>query len=345
MSDTVQRGAAMKILLCSYAFAPSVGGIETVSRILAEQFTLLGAKVTVVTYTPGQPIDAAYEVLRHPSFGKLYELARQSDVAFQNNISLNMLPPLLAARKPVVVAHHTWIRRTDGSLGWQDHLKLLATRACQNIAISKAIAASLPGNSVTIGDPFEPGEFRGLESGYRTRDIVFMGRLVTDKGCDLALRSLAILQKEGMRPTFTIIGDGPEATALKRLSAELGLTDQVTFLGAMREGRGREVARHKIMIIPSKWAEPFGVVALEGLAAGCVLAASSGGGLPDAVGPCGLLFPNGDIAAMASALKELLANPALREELLIERDHHLENFKPEVAAKRYLDVLASAIRA
>ena len=333
----------MKILLCSYAFEPGIGGIETISKILAEQFCRLGSTVTVVTYTPGEPVKAAYEVLRRPSFGKLYELARLSDVAFQNNISLKMLPPLFAARTPVVVAHQTWIARTDGRRGWQDHLKMAALRACHNIAISKAMAASLPVRSVIIGNPFEPGEFRDLGSEFRTKDIVFMGRLVSDKGCDLALRSLAALKDDGMLPSFSIIGDGPEAPALKRLAAELGLTGQVTFLGAIREGRGREVARHKVMVVPSIWAEPFGVVALEGLAAGCVLAASAKGGLPDAVGPCGLLFPNGDVKAMTAALKGLLTNSSLREKLMSERSSHLERFQPEAVAKRYHEVFESAL--
>lgn len=332
-----------KILLCSYAFEPKLGGIETVSKILAEQFTRLGATVTVVTYTPGQPAEAAYEVLRRPSFGRLYQLARRSDVAFQNNISLNMLPALFAARKPVVVAHHTWIRRTDGSLAWQDHLKTAALRACHNIAISKAIAATLPVRSVIIGDPFEPGEFSDLGCECRTKDIVFMGRLVTDKGCDFALRCLAMLKMEGICPTFTIIGDGPEAPTLKQLTVELGLAGQVTFLGAMREGRGKELARHKVMVVPSVWAEPFGVVALEGIAAGCAVAASAGGGLPDAVGPCGLLFPNGDAEALVATLKELLTKAALREKLMAERESHLAQFTPETVAKRYLEVFESAV--
>jgi glycogen synthase len=334
----------LKILLCSYAFAPSLGGIETVSRILADEFRRLGSTVTVATYTPGPPVEAGNEVLRRPSFSQLHKIARNADIAWQNNISLNMLPPIFAARKPVVVTHQTWITRNDGRRGWRDRLKLAVLPAVENVAISKAIGEGLRRNAVIIGNPFEPGEFKDLGSEFRTQDIVFVGRLVTAKGCDLGLRSLAILKGEGMRPSFTIIGDGPEAPALKQLTAELGLSDQVTFLGAMREGRGREVARHKVMVVPSVWAEPFGVVALEGLAAGCAMVASSGGGLPDAVGPCGLLFPNGDAQAMAGALKELLTNPSLRGKLLAERRRHLEQFLPENVAKRYLEVFESALR-
>jgi glycogen synthase len=334
----------MKILLCSYAFAPSIGGIETVSKILADEFCRMGSSVTVATYSPGGPIDTPYEVLRNPSFGTLYELARHSDIGFQNNISLNMLSPLFAARTPIVVAHHTWISRTDGKRGWQDYLKLAVLRSCHNIAISNAMAASLPVKCEVIGDPFERGEFRDLGDEHRTRDLVFIGRLVSDKGCDLALRSLAILKRDGLRPSFSIIGDGPDAPALKQLARELGIEDQVTFLGAVREGRGRELARHKVMVVPSIWAEPFGVVALEGLAAGCAVVASSGGGLPDAVGPCGLLFPNGDVKAMAAAISDLLTNTSLRAKLLAESGPHLEQFRPETVAKRYLEVFQSALR-
>ena len=80
------------------------------------------------------------------------------------------------------------------------------------------------------------------------------------------------------------------------------------------------------------------MVALEGVAAGCVVVASSAGGLPEAVGPCGILYPNGDVTAMASALDALLINPSLRQKLMSESARHLERFHPEAVAKKYLDV-------
>jgi len=178
------------------------------------------------------------------------------------------------------------------------------------------VAADLPTKSIVIADPFEPDEVSGTGSGVREKDIVFLGRLVSDEGCDLALRALAILKQEGLHPSFTVIGDGPEMQALKQLTAELGLVDRVDFLGTIREGRGKIVARHRIMVVPSIWEEPFGVVALEGIAVGCALVASRGGGLPEAVGPCGILFPNGDVEALASALKNVMVSPFLRDRLM-----------------------------
>jgi glycosyltransferase involved in cell wall biosynthesis len=333
----------MRILLCSHVFSPSVGGIETVSGILAEQFRRLGAAVTVATRTPGNEAGAAYEIVRCPSNRRLRQLARNADIVFLNNISLQTLVPLLPCRKPMVIAHQTWLRRTTGRRGWQDYLKLALVPICHNIAISKAVAASLPVKSVVISNPFETDEFANLRDCPRTRDIVFLGRLVSDKGCDLVLRSLSILKAQGIRPSLSIIGDGPELPALQRLAAELDLARQVVFLGTMREGRGKEVAKHRIMVIPSRWAEPFGVVALEGIAAGCAVVASAAGGLPEAVGPCGLLFQNGDAAAMASALLDLLAHPSRREQLMKGSVSHLKSFEPEIIAAKYLEVFASAL--
>lgn len=328
----------MRILLCSHWFFPSFGGVETVSQILAEEFSRAGAKVSVVTNTPGPDINGPYQLIRHPSAKELRRLALDSDVIFQNLISLRTLAPLITSRKPIVVTHQSWLRRTDGRRGIENYLKLLALRACHNVSISEAIAASLPVASIVIGNPFDTQEFEGLGDQPRDRDIVFLGRLVSDKGCDLLLYALAELKTKGILPSLTVIGDGPEMPALKTLAAELGLNAQVEFLGAVREGRGQIVARHRIFVIPSIFAEPFGVVALEGVASGCAVVASAEGGLPDAVGPCGVYFPNGDVAGLALALEKTLTDTALRAKLVSGGPTHLHKFRPEVVAGRYLDL-------
>lgn len=335
----------MRILICAHVFAPSVGGIETVTGILAEQFSRLGARVTVVTQTPGDDrVSADYGVIRRPSMRTLCALARNSDVVFQSNISLRTVLPILFCGKPIFITHHGISSRADGRLGWQDRLKRAVFPFCTNLAISKAVASGLSVKSAVVGNPFEAREFTITQERSRDRDIVFLGRLVSDKGCEVALRALGILKEQGTCPTFTVIGDGPELPRLKRLSAELGIDEQVDFRGVLREGRGNEVARHKIMVIPSTWAEPFGVVALEGLAAGCVLAASNAGGLPEAVGPCGLLFPTGNAKELAEVLRRLLTDEELRRVLLGDRCSHLENFYPENVARRYLEIFESALK-
>lgn len=333
----------MRILLSSHWFSPSVGGVETVSQLLAEEFTKAGAQVKVITTTPGSNAEFPFEVVRQPSLKQLRDLASRSDVILQNLISLRTLLPILDCRKPIVVTHASWMRRPDGVRGWENYVQLLAVRACHNVAISRAIADALPVRSVTIGNPFDAVEFDGLRERPRDKDIVFLGRLVSDKGCDVLLRALAELKSRGQRPSVTIIGDGPERLPLESLSKELGIFPQITFAGKIRQGRGELVARHRIMAIPSLWAEPFGVVALEGIASGCAMVASSGGGLPDAIGPCGLLFPNGDAAALAAALERLLSEPQLRDALISRGPEHLERFQPAAVAKEYLTLFSDLI--
>ncbi len=333
----------MRILLSSHWFAPSVGGVETVSQLLAEEFTKAGAQVTVITTTPGPSSEFPYEVVRQPSLGALRKLASRSDVILQNLISLRTLLPVLDLRKPIVVTHASWMRRPDGTRGWENYIQLLAVRACHNVAISRAIAQALPVPSVTIGNPFDAVEFDGLRDQQRDKDIVFLGRLVSDKGCDVLIRAMAELKQMGLCPSLTIIGDGPERKKLESMTGEFGLGEQIEFAGALRKGRGEVVARHRIMAIPSLWAEPFGVVALEGVASGCAVVASSGGGLPDAVGPCGLLFPNGDAVALAGALKRVLSDASLREDLTSKGPEHLKAFQPAVVAQEYMKLFTNLV--
>src|SRR6516164_11581605 len=79
-SSTVWTG--MKILLCSYRFAPDIGGVETVGAILAEQFAGLGHKVRVVTGSAGNDngSDEGYQIIRRPGGRELVGLFRWSDV-------------------------------------------------------------------------------------------------------------------------------------------------------------------------------------------------------------------------------------------------------------------------
>lgn len=96
--------------------------------------------------------------------------------------------------------------------------------------------------------------------------------------------------------------------------------------------------RHKILIVPSTYAEPFGVVALEGAASGCRVLGSDGGGLPSAMGPGGVIFRRGDAADLARQLTHLLQSteePANRSNSLAQ---HLQNHEPRPIAQEYVRV-------
>lgn len=329
----------MKILLASHFFHPSVGGIEQVSRVLAREFTTAGHDVRVVTATSEDDgTRFPFQVHRHPSPAALLELVRWCDVFFQNNISLQTAWPLAIVRRPWVIAHHTWIARTDGRRGWRDRLKHSLTTRAQNIAVSNAIASHLSAPAVVIGNPYRHDVFRLDPAAQRDLDLVFVGRLVRDKGVDLLLDALTTLP---MR--LTIVGRGPEESALRAHCERLGLGERVVFAGMKADAElAALLNRHRVIVIPSRWEEPFGLVALEGIACGCVAAGSCGGGLPAAIGACGVTFARNDPTDMARVLAELW-----RSDLKPFRDaapEHLARHSARTVAAEYLRVIEEAAR-
>ncbi len=345
------RSSPMRILLATHFFYPNIGGLETVARVLANQFTALGHEVVVVTQSArpgGESLDKeefAYPVVRCPGAKEMLRLVRWSEVYFQNNIRLRTLWPLLLVRRPWVVSHQTWLTRVDGRTGWEDVLKKQLIRFGSPIAISRAVAAPLPVPATLIGNPYQNELFRVLPDVERTKDIVFLARLVSDKGGDITLEALARMRLHGLTPRLTVVGDGPERPNLEAMAQRLGVAPQVTFLG-MQTGETlvRILNEHRVMAVPSQLAEPFGVVALEGIACGCAVVGSRGGGLPDAIGPCGLLFPNGDADALADCLGRLLIDGDLRDRLRAGAPEHLAAHSPQRIAAKYLEMFEKARR-
>jgi glycogen(starch) synthase len=342
----------MKIVLATHAFYPSIGGLETVARILAKEFCRRGHEVRIIAQTPAPgrtPAEDEAEfgcpVFRRPGVLQMLLLVKWCDIYFQNNISLRSLWPVVLMRRRWVVSHQTWLTRVDGEVGWQDRLKKFAIRFGSPIAISRAVAEPLPVKATLIGNPYQDQLFRKLPDVVRDRDIVFLARLVSDKGGDVTLGVMAELKKNGLTPSLTIVGDGPERQALERMTAKFGLEDQVTFTGIQTgETLVRTLNRHRIMVVPSRLAEPFGVVALEGIACGCALVGSERGGLADAIGPCGLTFPNGDVAAMAAAVRRLLEDYELCRSLRAHAEQHLLKHSPAQIAAAYLEVFEQVLQ-
>ena len=336
----------MKILFSSYAFRPSIGGIETVSEILVEQFIAAGHDLELITQTPGDVFrEKHYRVHRCPSLTHVATLLRWSDVFFQNNISLRSLLPARLLRKRSIVVHQTWIRNTRGEIGWNGRLKRMLLRRATNVAISEAIAQDIGAKSIIIPNPYRDELFRIIPDINRTKNLIFVGRLVSDKGIDLLLRSLAGLHREGLSPDLTVVGTGPEFESLSALTRELNLQDQVVFVG---QKTGEELVRllnqHRVMIVPSRWAEPFGIVALEGIACGCAIVGSEAGGLKEAIGPCGITFENGNEQSLASALKRVLSDEALVDSFRRAAPQHLERFKARRIAHEYLQLIEGGAR-
>jgi glycosyltransferase involved in cell wall biosynthesis len=326
----------VKILLGSHHFFPSTGGIETVSDLLAREFIVQGHEVRVVTQTPGGG-DFPFRVVRRPSFLELWRQVRWCDVFLQNNISLRTLWPLLFVPRPLFIIHQTWITNPDGSVGWQHRVKRFVLRFAKSFAISEAIAEQLPVPAVQVGNPYNDEVFRDLQSEPRPKELIFVGRLVSDKGVDLLLEGLGQMES---KPRLTIAGDGPERARLIAQAAQLNLKEQVEFIGAQNSAELAKILNeHQILVVPSRWREPFGIVALEGIACGCIVVGSAEGGLAEAIGPCGVTFPNNDAHVLATTLDELLKNPAQSVLLRRAAPSHLARFTKRHVANIYLDAM------
>ena len=331
----------MKILLGSHHFFPSTGGIETVSALLARAFVTAGHDVRVITQTPGDG-DFPFAVVRRPSTIELLDHVRWCDVFLQNNISLRTLWPLLVVRRPLFIIHQTWITNADGGVRWQHRLKRLFLRSPTSFAISRAIAERLPVAAKVVGNPYDDDVFKMSSGVARTRELIFVGRLVSDKGASLLLDAMKLLET---KPRLTIVGDGPERTNLERQAASLQLQSQVTFAGPQRgEALADLLRQHHILVVPSLWEEPFGIVALEGIACGCVVVGSGGGGLAEAIGFCGITFPNGNAGALAESISRLLSDAGECDRLRQNAVTHLARFTPARIAGVYLEAMQKALR-
>jgi glycogen synthase len=334
----------MKILLNSYLFSPSVGGIETVSANLAEAFVKAGHEVRVTTQTSSQASDDfVFKVFRCSNWKQWLELVSWCDVYFQNNISLKALWPLLFFPRPLIVAHHIWITRADGTTNWQDLLKSWLLRFASNISISQVIARRLTVPSTVIPNPYNAELFRQIPQLKREKELIFLGRLVSDKGVDLLIEALAQLKEQGLSPQLSIVGDGPDRQSLGNQTKKLGLDSQVVFLGTRRGAELAELLNsHQLLVIPSRWEEPFGLVALEGIACGCVVLGSEGGGLKEAIGACGCTFKNGDVGSLRAALGDLLTRPETFAAFRAHAKEHLARHTLTVVASQYLEVFQNA---
>lgn len=336
----------MRILIVSHVFLPSFGGLEKMMHCLAEEFTRKGHDVTVATRTPGPAVSpSGYQILRRPGLDAFVRAAWRADVCLEANISLKSTPLLLAMGRDVVISHQTGYD-AQKSLDVRPRLKQLLCRTTTNIYCSKALQDKTAAEGQVIPNAFSAANFTRQPDIPRSRDIAFLGRLVSDKGCDVLLEALHILRDRGLRPGLTIIGEGPERERLAALASASGLDEQVTFSGKLEwEPLAALLQTHEILAIPSSWEEPFGIVALEGAACGCVLIGTAGGGLPEAIGPCGLVVPRRDASSLADGLQRLLADQALREGFRSAAPHHLARHLPDKIATEYEAVIHAAMRA
>lgn len=141
--------------------------------------------------------------------------------------------------------------------------------------------------------------------------LLCLGRLVPEKGFDLALRALARLVLSFPNLCLTIAGDGPERTKLNELTNELGLSHAVEFVGWIApEGVHELMNQATIVVMPSR-SEGLPQVSIQAAQMARPVVAARVGGLPEVVldGETGLLIQAEDSDALAYAIAWLLSHP------------------------------------
>lgn len=151
--------------------------------------------------------------------------------------------------------------------------------------------------------------------------LLCLGRLVERKGVADVVRALAHvpdaeLVVAGGPPPEGLDGD-PVARRLRRLAARVGVADRVRLLGAVPRDDVPALLRSADVVVCAPWYEPFGIVPLEAMACGVPVVAASVGGMIDTVvdGVTGVHVPPRRPDRLARALRDLLADPALRARL------------------------------
>jgi len=143
--------------------------------------------------------------------------------------------------------------------------------------------------------------------------LLSVGRLVHQKGLDLALRALA--QLKDLEWEWCIAGDGPQIKVLRSLANELGIQDRITFPGWRSHAELVECYKaSNVFLFPSRH-EGMPNVVLEAMASGLPVIASRIAGNEELVvdGETGLLFPSEDVEALCVALRTLLTDASQRQ--------------------------------
>ena len=214
----------------------------------------------------------------------------------------------------------------------------------------RRITALRNGIDLTAMEP--PADRGGARSGLAEPDellVLLVGRLVYEKGFHLALDAIAPLVHErgpAGAVRFAVVGTGTAEHELRRQARRLGLDRAGTFLGWVGDERLRELyAAADVCVVPSIY-EPFGIVALEAMAAGCPCVVADTGGLREIVGSAervGLRVPPDDAPALRRALARLLGDRALRARLAADASEYVTAFDWARVAQATRDVYARVL--
>ena len=336
----------MKVLIATPYFWPRVGGLENYARFLARGLTESGCEVVVACgdLAVRQPIRDevdGYAVWRLPVWRVVsntpvnlawwFQLRRIIRTERPDVINAHTPVPFMvdvvtwaAGQRPVVVTYHaatlfkpdsalmTVLTRCYLAVQW-----LTLARARAIFAVSPYVRERLSpwqGKTTVVAN--------AVTAVAAARDIAGTGLAFVSnlepshswKGLDLLLDALAILKRDRVSVKLTVVGDGADRSRYEQRVRELGLCDQVRFVGKLVEGDRDVLVRQTgaMVLYPTTANDAFPTVMLEAWAQGLAVIAAATGPLPSLVddGVTGILVEPNNATALAHALRAALADPA-----------------------------------
>lgn len=146
-------------------------------------------------------------------------------------------------------------------------------------------------------------------SAARGRSVLFVGRLTPEKGLDLLLKALSRVAGDWH---LTVVGDGIGMAKERARVAAMRLSDRVTFRGWLLDEALTDAYRDAaVVVVPSRWPEPFGIVGIEAMAFARPVVAFGVGGIPEWLndGEGGFLVEPQSVARLAERITQLLDDP------------------------------------
>jgi glycosyltransferase involved in cell wall biosynthesis len=254
--------------------------------------------------------------------------AERYDVVVEDLNKVPLFTPLWVRRPLVVLVHHlfgstafreasapfaaaTWLLERPIPLVYRG----LPAQAVSESTRDDLVARGLRRDDVrVIHNGVDVAFFTPDPSVQRAAEPTFLsvGRLKKYKRIDHAIAAVAALKTRGRPVQLVIAGRGDDEPRLRSVADALGVGDRVAFEGFVSEARKRELMRTAWATVQSSPKEGWGITNIEAAACGTPTVASDSPGLRESVvhGETGLLYPHGDVTALADALERLASTPA-----------------------------------
>lgn len=355
------------------------GGTQRIMCFLADSWVQRGDRVAIATFDPTSSDFYSLDprVTRHVLSANLREGQGRRSAITRNWTRILQLRKLVAQSNPdVLLAFITDanIRATLAAIGlpvnvvicerndpslqshgfWWDAMRRVLYRAANTVTANsrgalKSLEAFVPQRKLAyvpnplVGVSLHPVSAR-RDPAVAPLEILSIGRLTRQKGHDLLLRAYAGLDL-GTSATLTIVGEGDLEDELRTLASELGVSKSVTWAGAV-EDVGLYYRRASLFVLASRY-EGMPNALLEALHVGLpVIVTDASPGLLELVtnGETGLVVPADDVAALAGAIKALVADRPLRERLGRAGQRVTEPYLPERALHEWDLVLGFDVR-